>query len=138
MANEAAARDAGIDRALGGSPVAWQVDAVNAVKLVAEQHGYFCADDVWDQLLVVGARTPPNLGALSGILRQCAAKGRAWIEPTDRSQMSERDGRHKSRIMVWRSLICGSRTPEALAWGDVFKPTTPAQRREADQGRHRR
>jgi len=121
---EARARDEGIDRALGGAPVGWQEDALDAVRFLAERRSYLDADDVWEQLEATGARTPENMSALAGVLKQ--ASGRlAWIEATDRSRKSERDGRHRSRIMVWRSLICGSQTPEALAWRALFRPPPP-------------
>jgi hypothetical protein len=104
-ASEEAARDAGIDQALGGTPAGWQVDAVNAVRAVAWRQAYFDADDVWEQLTAMGARTPATKAALAGVLRQCAGRSVAWIEATDRSTKSEGEGRHASRIMVWRSRL---------------------------------
>lgn len=102
---EAVARDEGISRALGGAPVGWAYDALCAVRHVAERQVTLSADDVWDRLQAVGARTPPTRSALAGVLKQASGKKLAWIEPTDTSKMSEGDGRHRSRIMVWRSLI---------------------------------
>jgi len=105
LKKEAIARDEGIDHALAGAPAGWQVDAVNAVRSVAERQSYLDADDIWEQLAAMGARTPATKAALAGVLRSCAAKRTAWIEATDSSTKSEGDGRHRSRIMVWRSLI---------------------------------
>jgi hypothetical protein len=111
---EAAARDEGIAKAMGGAPVGWAYDALLAVQYVAERRFTLTADHVWDRLAEVGARTPPTRSALAGVLKRAGSKRMAWIEPTDNSTMSEGDGRHRSRIMVWRSLICSAAFPEDL------------------------
>ena len=130
-------RDAGIELALGGTPAGWQVDAINAVRFVAERQSYLDADDVWEQLTAMGARTPATKAALAGVLKQASGKKLAWIEATDTSTKSDGEGRHKSRIMVWRSLIHGR--AQAETWDDVFAPTVVAPgRRENDQPQSRR
>lgn len=116
-AGEAAARDEGIARALGAQPKTW----VDCAKLALKQASIECetltADDVWERIDKLGGGLAGNNSAIAGIFKWGAG---VYVEATDRSALSTRDGRHRSRIAVWRSLRYQKPTKETVAWRETF------------------
>ena len=103
---EATARDRGIEQATGSQSAVWVAQALAAVKSVAERQEHLSADDVCDAFNDNTGAEPTNRSAIAGILKTASGKKLRYVTPTDRSVASRGVGRHKSRITVWRSLLC--------------------------------
>ena len=116
-AGEAAARDEGIARSLGAQPKTWVDCAKLALKKAALDNQTLTADDVWAEIDKLGGGAAGNNSAIAGIFKWGSG---IYVEATDRSALSTRDGRHRSRIAVWRSLVWRPPTKEQTAWRETF------------------
>ena len=115
---EAAARDAGIARALGAQPRSWVNCAKLALKQTALDRATLTADHVWAKIEELGGGSAANNSAMAGVLKW--GEGLGYVRSTTQSALSTRDGRHRSRIAVWESRIYREPTPERTAWREAF------------------
>lgn len=116
--SEAEARDEGIARALGAQSKTWVSCAKLALKRVAIAKEFLTADDVWAEIEVLGGGAAGNNAAIAGVFKW--GQGAGLVEATDRSRLSTRDGRHRSRIALWRSRVYRKPTPETEVWNKTF------------------
>src|SRR3982750_3410436 len=116
--SEAAARDAGIERSLASQPKGWVNCAKLALKQVCIEQPTLTADDVWARIEKLGGGAADNNAAIAGVLKW--GEGLGYLTSTLESALSTREGRHRSRIAVWRSKIHRTPTPEGAAWRETF------------------
>lgn len=99
-----AARDLAVQHAADGAGEDWMLNALYAIRRVAEAKATFTTDDLWVHI------DPPSEPRAMGAA-MVEARRQGLCEPTDRTKRSHRRACHARPLRVWQSLVCDSVTP---------------------------
>jgi hypothetical protein len=105
-----AATEAAIQQVDEHADEVWKAAALAAVIWCARHYTTFTADEVWDQLDMVGIPGPRTPSALGPIFLQ--AKRAGAIQSTDRWQPLSRFPRRHRALRIWFSLVHGDPTKQ--------------------------
>jgi hypothetical protein len=93
----------GMERSYARAKEEWRAAALEAVFTACLELEYFTPDVIWSYLSE--GQTTREKRALGGIMIR--AKNNGWIEPTGRTEVSQRPSQHSNILNVWHSKLYG-------------------------------
>lgn len=93
----------------------WKAAALIAIRYCAEAFEMFTRTQVWDRLAETSQATTHNPAALGPILLKAARNG--WIQNSGQVEMVQETGHRKNYVVIWRSNLSRTATPEPVGAG---------------------